>query len=69
MDSAQLTRQRTNQLTNGGSTILYKPSTRGSNASLWPNLPGTAEEVKKIKQLFDTNKINTKEFVQTAASE
>ena len=69
MDSAQLTRQRTNQLTNGVSTFLYKPSTRGSNASLWPNLPGTAEEVKKIKQLFDTNKINTKEFVQTAASE
>lgn len=44
-------------------------STRSSGRGMWMNLPGTAEEVKKIKQLFEDQKINTKTFVQAEASE
>ncbi|MBP8113973.1 MAG: CHAT domain-containing protein [Chitinophagaceae bacterium] len=67
MDSLQLVKQRTTNETN--SNTLYTPKKRGDDNGSWENLPGTAEEVKKIKQLFDENKINTKTFIQTTASE
>jgi len=68
MDSLHLVKQKTvNASTN--STSIYTPKKRSSESGVWSNLPGTAEEVKKIKQLFDENKISTKTFVQTTASE
>ncbi len=51
------------------STNIYTPQTRGSNNAVWSNLPGTATEVNKIKNLFSQNKIAVKTFVQLQASE
>ena len=48
---------------------IYTPQNRGNRGGSWTDLPGTAEEVKKIKQLFQENGISTKAFTQTAASE
>ena len=70
MDSIALVKQRTNRPgTEVVSTSIYTPQNRGSRGGVWNSLPGTAEEVKKIKGLFDHNKISTKSFIQTAASE
>jgi CHAT domain-containing protein len=70
MDSLQIVKQKTNQREKENiSTSIYTPQKRSSNNNTWNNLPGTAEEVNKIKQLFDKNKINSKSFVQTTASE
>jgi CHAT domain-containing protein len=52
-----------------GTSGFYLPGSRGTRGNTWTALPGTAEEVKKIKRLFDVNKITAKSFVQTAASE
>lgn len=67
MDSLQLAKQKTNNETI--LTNIYAPQKRNSDNNVWNLLPGTADEVKKIKQLFDQNKITTNSFVQTAASE
>ncbi|MEO5948472.1 MAG: CHAT domain-containing tetratricopeptide repeat protein, partial [Chitinophagaceae bacterium] len=70
MDSLSLVKQRTNASgTDLTSTSIYIPENRGSRGGAWNDLPGTAEEVKKIKALFDENKIATKSFIQTTASE
>ncbi len=70
MDSMQLVNQKIsnsgNELTPGS---IYIPQNRGGSNNVWNNLPGTADEVKKIKQLFDHNKINSSSFVQTFAKE
>lgn len=68
MDSLQLVKQKpvTEEKT---TTSINTQTKRGGNNSSWSALPGTAEEVKKIKTLFDENKISTKTFVQTTASE
>jgi len=50
-------------------TNIYAPQKRNSDNSSWSDLPGTAEEVKKIKQLFDQNSIKTSLLTQTKASE
>jgi len=42
---------------------------RGEGKNEWPRLIGTAEEVKKIKALFDQNKTNATLFLQADASE
>ncbi|MEO5948607.1 MAG: tetratricopeptide repeat protein, partial [Chitinophagaceae bacterium] len=69
MDSLTLVKQRTiASATDVTSTSIYIPENRGSRGGAWNNLPGTAEEVKKIKALFDENKIATKSFIQTTAS-
>lgn len=59
-----------------GSSGFYLPASRGTTGNTWTALPGTAEEVKKIKRLFEVNlpagqagRISSKLFVQTAASE
>jgi len=67
MDSLQLVKKKSNNSNN--STSIYTPKNRSSESGVWNDLPGTAEEVKKIKQLFDEKKINTKSFIQTTASE
>ncbi len=70
MDSLQLAKQKMNQPEKENvSTSIYTPQKRSNDNGTWDSLPGTAEEVKKIKQLFDQNKITTKSFVQTTASE
>ena len=70
IDSLLLVKQKSNQPEKEYvSTSIYTPQKRGSNNGVWIDLPGTAEEVKTIKQLFDQKKINTKTFVQTRASE
>ncbi len=67
LDSLQLVKN--GKVSSVISTNTYLPSTRGSNSATWGTLPGTAEEVKKIQQLFIQNKIQTKAFTQTKASE
>ena len=56
------------------STTIVTPFTetnrsRGSRGGIWDNLPGTAQEVKAIQELFDQKKISTRTLTQTAASE
>jgi CHAT domain-containing protein len=41
----------------------------GGGTGVWPDLPGTAEEVRKIATLYDKNKISSKQFVEKDASE
>ncbi len=72
LDSLQLVKSRTKKEVT--STTIITPFTeptrsRGSRGGIWDNLPGTAQEVKAIQQLFDQQKINTRSYVQTAASE
>ena len=54
---------------NKGTSGFYLPASRGNQNSLWTDLPGTAEEVKKIKKQFELNKVPAAVFTQTAASE
>jgi len=71
MDSVQLTGQRRNkkiETVNAGSPVNTAIA-RGAGSAYWPDLPGTAEEVKKINDLFVSSKIITRSFVQAAASE
>ena len=71
MDSSQMVNQKINRSEKETiSTSIYTPNnTRSSDNNSWKTLPGTAEEVNKIKQLFEQNKISTNTFIQTAASE
>jgi CHAT domain-containing protein/Flp pilus assembly protein TadD len=70
MDSVQLVKQKFSSAGNELATgSVYAPQNRGAGNSNWNDLPGTAEEVKKIKQLFDQDKISSRSFVQTAATE
>ncbi len=70
MDSLQIVKQRKNNISsdiNAASSYITK--TRGNENGVWINLPGTAEEIKKIGQLFEQNKISTQSFMQQSASE
>ncbi len=70
MDSLQIVKQKKNATSsdiNASSSLVSK--TRGNDNAVWINLPGTREEIKKIGQLFQQNKINTQSFVQQSASE
>ena len=69
MDSLQLSKQRTAQSDSVNAATNYTASSRGGGNSYWPNLPGTAEEVKKIGDLFNQNKISTRIYIQSKASE
>jgi tetratricopeptide (TPR) repeat protein/CHAT domain-containing protein len=70
MDSLQLVKQRKkNSNTEINSASAYISKNRGNENGVWLSLPGTAEEVKKIGQLFEENKISTQSFVQESASE
>lgn len=50
-------------------TSRYTLPGRGSRGGTWTNLPGTAEEVKKIRSVFEEKKINARAFTQTNATE
>jgi CHAT domain-containing protein/Flp pilus assembly protein TadD len=66
LDSAAIAKAKTG---NQSISNIYVPQNRGSRGGTWSDLPGTAEEVKKVKQLFEQNKISSTAFTQTAASE
>jgi CHAT domain-containing protein len=68
MDSLQLAKQIASQKGNL-TTSIYTPQKRSSNDNSWDSLPGTAQEINKIKELFDQHKITAKIFIQTTASE
>lgn len=70
LDSAELEEQKQNKASKEKVAAAVKtPQKRSNDINTWSSLPGTAEEVNKIKHLFDENKIITKSFVQTSASE
>jgi CHAT domain-containing protein len=69
MDSLDLLKQKESITSDNISTSVYTPENRGSNSNDWPDLPGTAEEVDKIKQLFTQNKITAGAFLQASATE
>ncbi|MDZ4794699.1 MAG: CHAT domain-containing tetratricopeptide repeat protein [Bacteroidota bacterium] len=70
MDSLQLVQQRKNKSNTELSTTINSVfKNRGSENGAWVNLPGTAEEIKKIGRLFEQNKISTRLFIQQSASE
>lgn len=67
LDSTQLISKKNQQ--NAADGNIYNPAARGLGTGTWSSLPGTAEEVKKISQLFKNNAVQTSEFVQKEASE
>ncbi|MEO7924343.1 MAG: CHAT domain-containing tetratricopeptide repeat protein [Chitinophagaceae bacterium] len=70
MDSLELVKQRKiRQATASVPYADYISKARGNESSVWVSLPGTAEEVKKIGQLFEQNKIRSQSFVGAFASE
>ncbi|MFN8290136.1 MAG: CHAT domain-containing tetratricopeptide repeat protein [Chitinophagaceae bacterium] len=53
---------------------LYRPGPsvppgRGGRGGVWNPLPGTAEEVKRVKSLFEAEQLPAVSFTQTAATE
>lgn len=60
--------QKNNEVSSSISKTVYT-AVRGVDNSSWPRLTGTAEEVKKIKQLFDQNKIVSSLYIQKTATE
>ncbi len=70
MDSLELAVLKDRKRPDSGQLgAVYIPSTRGIYGNSWPNLPGTAEEVNKIRVLFDRHKITTESFVKAKATE
>lgn len=69
MDSLELAGQRIRQDEAVEASYVYMPQTRGSGIASWPDLPGTADEIKKIKLLFELNKQTASMYTQTDASE
>ncbi len=67
MDSLQMVTRK--DKTEKISTSIYTPEKRGSSNNVWADLPGTAEEVNKIKHLFAQNKVNASSYVQLSATE
>lgn len=67
MDSSALVKQKTG--VENVSTNIYTPPNKGTRGGIWTNLPGTAREVNKIRDLFSQYKISTKSVTQTEASE
>ncbi len=67
MDSLQLVKQKKGN--ENYSTSIYIPQNRSARGGVWNELPGTAEEVKKINDLFAKNKITSKSFTQITATE
>lgn len=70
LDSVQLLKQKSNESAKGNvSTSIYIPEKTNNNNYTWQNLPGTGEEVNKIKELFEQNKINVTLLVEKQATE
>jgi len=70
MDSTELVAVRkVNSYDSSASVPFTISSTRGSYSGSWPGLPGTAEEVKKINELFAREKISATVYTKSHASE
>ncbi|MBP6588878.1 MAG: tetratricopeptide repeat protein [Chitinophagaceae bacterium] len=69
LDSTSIVKANEKNKKAGKSSNVYSPPNRGSRGGTWVDLPGTAQEVKKIKQVFEKNEISSTLYVQTAASE
>jgi CHAT domain-containing protein/tetratricopeptide (TPR) repeat protein len=69
MDSIQIARQHVTTKTAAASPPVKQSPTRGTETAVWNNLPGTADEIKKIITLFANNRIKTQSFLKAAASE
>ena len=70
LDSGQLIRNKKGTLSKENIlTGLFIPEKSETRIGSWENLAGAAEEIKKIKKLFDTNKIPTHLFTGLTASE
>lgn len=64
-----MSRQIKNQSKENGSAAFNKIKKRSADNATWPDLPGTAFEVKQIKKLFDQNRIINTSYVQEIATE
>lgn len=70
LDSLQLIKNLHSQHKSSATSVnFYTPKNRGSNNAVWSSLPGTADEVNRIKKLFIKNKTPAISFIQLAASE
>ena len=70
LDSAKLVQLKSvTQPKENYSTSIYTPAGDEMRTGAWENLAGTADEIKKIKKLFDDNKIPCRVFTGLAASE
>lgn len=69
MDSLQLSKLRNKGNNSELTAAVPSVATRGGPGPGWPDLPGTAEEVIKIRDLFTRNKLGTRAYVQKEASE
>lgn len=68
LDSMALAQKRKDKHA-GVSTTIGPAITRANSDTLWGELPGTAEEIRKLQQLFETNKIGVNSFTRQYASE
>ncbi len=70
MDSSAMVNQRNRQSDSSiGSTVRYVPQVRGNQDNVWVDLPGTAEEVGTIGDLFQKRGLQTSTYMQANASE
>jgi len=69
MDSAQLVKKRKTIGADNSTASVNIPGNRADRGGIWNNLPGTAEEVRRIGQLFVENKISTTTYIQEESSE
>ena len=67
LDSAAIVKGKNKN--EGIASTVYAPPNRGTRGGTWVDLPGTAQEVKIIKQVFEKNKITSALFTQSGASE
>src|SRR5207253_2681125 len=66
MDSLQLVKNKNINYSKSQSALVSSPDITGPG---WVSLPGTEEEVKKVKKLFDQNKIASQLYVDQQANE
>jgi CHAT domain-containing protein len=69
MDSLELTRLKKNSDYIAAVTTTTAIAQRAGGQGVWPDLPGTAEEISRINELFRTSKLTTQLYVRQDASE
>jgi CHAT domain-containing protein/tetratricopeptide (TPR) repeat protein len=67
MDSATIVSNIAPDL--NANSFISASFSRGENSGGWSSLPGTADEIKSIKSLFEKNKLNTAAYTQVKATE
>ena len=53
LDSAAIVKAKGKNKNGGAASTVYTPQNRGTRGGTWVDLPGTAQEVKTIKQVFE----------------